>query len=32
MNQGSVEYEYLANIVTTNIKQLRMAISGQVST
>ena len=32
MNQGSVEYEYLANIVTTNIKQLRMAISGQIST
>ena len=31
MNQSSVEYEYEANIVTSNIKQLKMAISGQVS-
>jgi len=32
MNQSSVEYEYLTNIVSTNIKQLKMAISGQIST
>jgi len=31
MNQSSVEYEYLADIITSNIKQLKMAISGQVS-
>jgi len=31
MNQSSVEYEYEANIVTSNIKQLKMAISGQIT-
>jgi len=31
MNQTSVEYEYLTNLVSSNIKQIKMAISGQVS-
>lgn len=31
MNQNSVEYSYLGDTVTWNIKQLKMAISGQVS-
>ena len=31
MNQSSVEYEYLTNLVSSNIKQLKMAIAGQVS-
>jgi len=32
MNQSSVEYEYLTDIVSSNIKQLKMAISGQITT
>lgn len=31
MNQNSVEYSYLSDTVTWNIKQLKMAISGQIS-
>ena len=31
MNQSSVEYEYLTNLVSSNIKQIKMAISGQVT-
>ena len=31
MNQTSVEYEYMANLVSSNIKQIKMAISGQVT-
>jgi len=31
MNQSSVEYEYETNLITSNIKQLKMAISGNVS-
>jgi flagellar basal-body rod protein FlgB len=31
MNQTSVDYEYLTTVVTTNIKQLKMAISGQIA-
>ena len=31
MNQNSVEYSYLSDTVTWNIKQLRMAITGVVS-
>ena len=30
MNQSSVEFQYEADIITSNIKQLKMAISGQV--
>lgn len=30
MNRNSVEYTYLTDVVTYNIKQLKMAISGQV--
>jgi flagellar basal-body rod protein FlgB len=29
MNQNSVEYEFLSDIVTGNIKQLKMAITGR---
>jgi flagellar basal-body rod protein FlgB len=29
MNRNSVEYDYLAEIVTRNIKQMKMAISGR---
>lgn len=29
MNKNSVEYDYLTEVVSTNIKQLRMAITGQ---
>jgi flagellar basal-body rod protein FlgB len=31
MNKNSVEYEYLTDVVTHDIKQLKLAISGQVS-
>ena len=31
MNKNSVEYEYLTEVVSTNIKQLKMAISGHSS-
>jgi flagellar basal-body rod protein FlgB len=31
MNRNSVEYDYLAEIVTHNIKQMRLAISGRPS-
>lgn len=31
MNKNSVEYGFLTEIVSTNIKQLRMAISGNMS-
>lgn len=31
MNQNSVEYSYLSDVVTHNIKQLKMAISGAAS-
>jgi flagellar basal-body rod protein FlgB len=31
MNRNSVEYSYLTDVVTHNIKQLRMAIAGTVS-
>ena len=31
MNKNSVEYEYLTDVVSSNIKQLKIAISGQVS-
>jgi flagellar basal-body rod protein FlgB len=31
MDQSSVEYDYLTNLVTSNIKELKMAISGQVT-
>jgi flagellar basal-body rod protein FlgB len=31
MNRNSVEYQYLGDIVTHNIKQLKMAISGTSS-
>lgn len=31
MNKNSVEYGYLTDVVTYNIKQLKMAISGTVS-
>jgi flagellar basal-body rod protein FlgB len=31
MNRNSVEYDYLAEIVTRNIKQMRLAISGRPS-
>ena len=31
MNKNSVEYGFLSDVVSTNIKQLRMAISGTVS-
>lgn len=30
MNRNSVEYSYLSDVVTHNIKQLKLAISGQV--
>jgi flagellar basal-body rod protein FlgB len=29
MNKNSVEYDYLTEVVSTNIKQLRMAITGR---
>jgi len=31
MNRNAVEYEYLSDIVSSNIKQLKMAISGHSS-
>jgi len=31
MNKNAVEHQYLTEVITQNIKQLRMAISGQVS-
>ena len=31
MNKNSVEYEYLTDVISSNIKQLKIAISGQVS-
>jgi flagellar basal-body rod protein FlgB len=31
MNKNGVEYEYLTDVISTNLKQLKMAISGQVS-
>jgi len=31
MNQNSTEQEYLSNVVTYNLKQLKMAISGNIS-
>jgi len=31
MNRNSVEYEYLTDVVSYNIKQLKMAIAGTVS-
>ena len=31
MNKNSVEYDYLTEVVSTNIKQLKMAITGQGS-
>jgi flagellar basal-body rod protein FlgB len=31
MNKNSVEFGYLSDVVSTNIKQLKMAISGNVS-
>ena len=31
MNRNSVEYDYLAEVVSRNIKQLKMAISGHAS-
>ena len=30
MNKNAVEYDYLSQVVTTNIKQLKVAISGSV--
>jgi flagellar basal-body rod protein FlgB len=29
MNKNSVEYDYLTEVVSNNIKQLKMAINGQ---
>ncbi len=31
MNRNSVEYDYLTQVVSSNLKQLKMAISGNVS-
>jgi len=31
MNRNSVEYQYLSDVVTSNIKSLKMAISGTAS-
>lgn len=31
MNRNSVEYNYLSDIVSTNLKQLRMAITGHTA-
>ena len=31
MNKNSVEFEYLTEVVSNNIKQLKMAITGQGS-
>jgi flagellar basal-body rod protein FlgB len=31
MNKNSVEYDYLTEVVSTNIKQLKMAITGRSS-
>jgi hypothetical protein len=31
MNRNSVDYEYLSDLVSYNIKQLRTAISGNVT-
>ena len=31
MNRNSVEYEYLTEVVSSNLKQLKAAISGRVS-
>lgn len=31
MNRNSVEYSYLSDLVTSNIKELKMAISGTVA-
>ena len=31
MNKNSVEYDYLTEVVSTNIKQLKMAITGHAS-
>ena len=31
MNKNAVEYEYLTDVISSNIKQLKIAISGQVS-
>ncbi len=31
MNRNAVEHEYLASIITSNIKSLKMAITGRVS-
>lgn len=31
MNRNSVEYDYLAEIVTRNIKQMKLAITGRAS-
>ena len=31
MNKNSVEYEFLTDVISSNIKQLKIAITGQVS-
>jgi len=31
MNKNSVEYDFLTNVVSSNLKQLKMAITGTVS-
>jgi len=30
MNRNSVEYEYLTEIISSNLKQLKLAIAGRV--
>jgi flagellar basal body rod protein FlgB len=31
MNKNSVEYDYLTQVVSNNLKQLKMAITGNVA-
>ena len=31
MNKNSIDYEFLSDVLTTNIKQIKMAITGQAS-
>lgn len=31
MNKNSVQYEYLTDVISSNIKQLKIAITGQIS-
>lgn len=31
MNKNSMEYEYLSDVISSNIKQLKIAISGQIT-